>query len=385
MPAGIATTQVKTNENNASTIVSTSRSPISSALGRWYSSERPRLPRARFSIHRRYWTQTGRSRPYSRRSASICSALIELPDDASVATWVVRKSPGGAWTIAKTVTENRKRRRGSRRRRLRTYRVIGALSSHGSRTRLDRSERSYYFMGHAVNGERPGEAAAGGKGRADARGDPHARPWARDPDRLRGADDRPPGRGPAHVQERPVCPLCLEGGPAARAPPDGGRPNGRDPRQARPERPARRGARPRPGRSLARVGAVAEPARGLPVHGGLVRARRPARPGARLRRPEPARLDGHAGRRRSHRGAGGPLPRRPRLRAVRPRLPGDRSGVRARLAPHARPQSPYSCRHRVRRLAPCLPRALAHGFGHVTRRLVERTAPLRPGEEISHD
>src|SRR5256885_11168666 len=84
MRGGMATTQVMTNANRASTTVSTSRSPISSAFGRWYSSESPRLPLRRFCIHLRYCTHTGRSRPNSCRSAWICSALIELPDDARV-------------------------------------------------------------------------------------------------------------------------------------------------------------------------------------------------------------------------------------------------------------------------------------------------------------
>ena len=44
MPAGMATIQVMTKANSASSTVSTSRSPISSELGRWYSSERPRSP-----------------------------------------------------------------------------------------------------------------------------------------------------------------------------------------------------------------------------------------------------------------------------------------------------------------------------------------------------
>src|SRR5437870_2466189 len=47
----------------------------------------------------------------------------DRPVEARGATQVVRKSPGGAWTIANTVTEKRKRRTGSRARRFRTYRV----------------------------------------------------------------------------------------------------------------------------------------------------------------------------------------------------------------------------------------------------------------------
>src|SRR5216117_2417593 len=94
-----------------------------------------------------------------------------------------------------------------------------------------------------------------------------------------------------------------------------------------------------------------------------------ARPGARLRRPEPARLDGHARRRRSHRGPGRSFPRRPRLRAVRARLSGDRPGVRPRLAPDARPEGPRPRGQRVRDIAVRLP----------------RQAPLNPGKENTRD
>ena len=120
MPAGIATAHVNTNENRASTTVSISRSPISSTFGRWYSSERPRLPRARLAIHFTYCTYSGWSRPYSWRRAARCSALIDVPEDASVAVYAVRKSPGGAWTMANTTTEKANSSTGRSRRRFRT-------------------------------------------------------------------------------------------------------------------------------------------------------------------------------------------------------------------------------------------------------------------------
>ena len=44
---------------------------------------------------------------------------MELPEEASVATYVVKKSPGGAWTIANTVTENTINSSGRRSKRLR--------------------------------------------------------------------------------------------------------------------------------------------------------------------------------------------------------------------------------------------------------------------------
>jgi hypothetical protein len=81
----MAMAQVKRNDRTASATVSTSRSPISSALGRWYSRDSPRLPPSRFCIHLRYCTASGRSSPYCRRRASTSSALMEVPDDASVA------------------------------------------------------------------------------------------------------------------------------------------------------------------------------------------------------------------------------------------------------------------------------------------------------------
>jgi len=52
-----------------------------------------------------------------------CSAVIELPDDANVATYVVKKSPGGACMMAKTVMEKISMSRGSNSNRLRTTRV----------------------------------------------------------------------------------------------------------------------------------------------------------------------------------------------------------------------------------------------------------------------
>src|SRR6185312_10043180 len=113
-------------------------------------------------------------------------------------------------------------------------------------------------------------------------------------------------------------------------------------------------------------------------HGRVVRARRPSRARARLRRPEPARLDRHAGRRRPHRRAGGPLPRRSRLRAVRPRLSGDRPGVRARLPADARSQGPRASRHRLRHARARRPRALVHRHSSGSRRRLQRSAPLNP-------
>src|SRR6266849_4179172 len=236
------------------------------------------------------------------------------------------------------------------------------------------------------NGEQePGEAPSRVQGRANTRGDPDARSRAGDADRIRGAHHRPAGRGSSDVQERAVRSLPIERGAPARHPPHGWVPHGRERRQAGSHGPARRAPRARSVRALARVGAVAELAGRLPLHGGLVRAGRPARAGPRLRRSEPARLDRHLGRGRAHRGQRGPLPRRSRLRAVRTRLPGDRSRVRACFASDARSQGPRPGQQRLRDPAARLPRLWARYAGSIPRRRLEPPAPLTTGEENRHD
>jgi hypothetical protein len=47
----------------------------------------------------------GWSSPYCERSAAICSAESDEPEEARVATYAVRKSPGGAWMMAKMMKE----------------------------------------------------------------------------------------------------------------------------------------------------------------------------------------------------------------------------------------------------------------------------------------
>ncbi len=129
------------------------------------------------------------------------------------------------------------------------------------------SERSYYFVVHGdVDSSGPEDETerAGFQGGANSRSHPPTCSGARDSGRPRGADHRQTGRGSAHVQERALCPLPLEGGAADRDPPLGGFADDRRRGQARPERAARRASGARTLRELAGMGTIAEPARGCP-------------------------------------------------------------------------------------------------------------------------
>ena len=73
IPIGIATAHVKSSEKVVSNSVSSRRSPISSLLGRFHSSDTPRSPCSIRPIQVKYCSTIGRSRPYLVRSASICA------------------------------------------------------------------------------------------------------------------------------------------------------------------------------------------------------------------------------------------------------------------------------------------------------------------------
>ena len=56
MPIGSASTQVRISAANDTTIVSHSRSPITSVTGRRHSIDMPKLPSTISFIHLQYWT-----------------------------------------------------------------------------------------------------------------------------------------------------------------------------------------------------------------------------------------------------------------------------------------------------------------------------------------
>jgi hypothetical protein len=77
--------QVRNKAENDTAMVSQSRSPITSVTGRRHIIETPKSPRTTRPIHSAYCTITGRSRPYSCRIATACSAETVLPLEARLA------------------------------------------------------------------------------------------------------------------------------------------------------------------------------------------------------------------------------------------------------------------------------------------------------------
>ncbi len=83
MPIGSASTHVSMMAATETTIVSHSRSPITSETGRLHSSAMPNCPCTTCLIQRKYWTSMGLSSPYSwRRASASCSETA--PPDADI-------------------------------------------------------------------------------------------------------------------------------------------------------------------------------------------------------------------------------------------------------------------------------------------------------------
>ncbi len=83
MPIGSARSHVRRIAATETTIVSQSRSPITSETGRLHSSAMPNRPCTTCFIQRRYWTSIGWSSPYSCRSAS-ASCSETAPPEADI-------------------------------------------------------------------------------------------------------------------------------------------------------------------------------------------------------------------------------------------------------------------------------------------------------------
>ena len=85
MPIGKAMPQVRMIAAIEITMVSHSRSPITSVTGRFHSRDTPKSPRTTRLIHFQYCTQIGWLRPYCSRIASASWALTIEPEEESLA------------------------------------------------------------------------------------------------------------------------------------------------------------------------------------------------------------------------------------------------------------------------------------------------------------
>ena len=83
---GSASPHVRRMAATDTTMVSQSRSPITSETGRCHSSAIPKFPRTTSFIQRRYWTHMGLLRPYCSRRASASCSVTKLPEADICAT-----------------------------------------------------------------------------------------------------------------------------------------------------------------------------------------------------------------------------------------------------------------------------------------------------------